>query len=85
MNIARTIRIATASIALGATALTAMPALAQDDSEQRIRKLESEVRALQRKVFPGGDGRFFEPEISSAQPANTPSVCLLYTSDAADD
>lgn len=57
-----------------ALAATSMPAAAQDNSETRIRKLESEVRALQRKVFPGGDGRYFEPEISApatTQPATT--------------
>ncbi len=41
------------------------PALAQDNEQARIRKLEAEVRALQRRVFPGGDGRYFEPEISA--------------------
>lgn len=47
------------------------PAHAQDRAEEaRIRKLEAEVRALQRKVFPGGDARFFEPQIQpGAQPA----------------
>lgn len=74
VTFARTIRLAIASSALGATALTAMPVIAQDASDQRIRKLESEVRALQRKVFPGGDGRFFEPEISSAQGGSTAVV-----------
>ena len=44
------------------------PAIAQDNDEARIRKLEAEVRALQRQVFPGGDGRYFEPDISA--PAN---------------
>ena len=39
------------------------PAIAQDNDEARIRKLEAEVRALQRQVFPGGDGRYFEPDI----------------------
>ena len=43
------------------------PALAQGNDEVRLRKLEAEVRALQRKVFPGGDGRYFEPEISAPQ------------------
>ena len=57
------------AIALAATGLTAMPAAAQDNPEARIRKLEAEVRALQRSVFPGGDGRYFEPEISSATPS----------------
>ncbi|WP_338445385.1 tetratricopeptide repeat protein [Pelagerythrobacter marensis] len=43
------------------------PALAQDGSaEARLRKLEAEVRALQRTVFPGPEGRFFQPEISGA-------------------
>ena len=55
-----------------ALAATSMPATAQDNDETRIRKLEAEVRALQRKVFPGGDGRYFEPEISS-QPAARPA------------
>ena len=56
-----------------ALAVTAMPAAAQDNSEARMRKLEAEVRALQRKVFPGGDGRYFEPQITG-QPAAQPSV-----------
>nr|WP_205763574.1 tetratricopeptide repeat protein [Pseudopontixanthobacter vadosimaris] len=49
---------------------TAVPAAAQDNAETRIRKLEAEIRALQRKVFPGADGRYFEPEITGtpAQP-----------------
>ena len=60
---------ALAMFATGVTGMTA-PALAQDeDGEARIRKLEAEVRALQRRVFPGGDGRFFEPEISSSTPS----------------
>ncbi|GGD71944.1 tetratricopeptide repeat protein [Croceicoccus mobilis] len=40
----------------------ATPAHAQDDA-QRIRKLEAEVKALQRKVFPGGSDKYFQPEI----------------------
>ena len=53
----------------GLLATSAMPAMAQDNDEARIRKLESEVRALQRQVFPGGDGRYFQPDISA--PATT--------------
>lgn len=64
---------------LAATTLATVPlapALAQDSAaEARIRKIEAEIRALQRKVFPGGDGRFFEPQIapgneSAASPAS---------------
>jgi TolA-binding protein len=61
-------------LAAGALAsLAPLPALAQDSAaeEARLRKIEAEVRALQRKVFPGGDGRFFEPQIA---PGTTPAT-----------
>jgi TolA-binding protein len=54
------------ALALGGTMLSAVPAAAQQDAEARLRKIEQEVRALQRSVFPGGDGRFFEPEVNTA-------------------
>ena len=38
-------------------------AVAQLSLEARVAKLEQEMRAVQRKAFPGGDQRFFEPEI----------------------
>lgn len=65
-------RRATGALIAGAVLATApQPALAQDRAEEaRIRKIEAEVRALQRKVFPGGDARFFEPQI---QPGSEPS------------
>lgn len=49
----------------------AAPALAQsaDALDKRVGKLESEMRAVQRKVFPGGDKRYFEPEFQPANPA----------------
>ena len=50
-------------LALVGAALSA-PAFAQSDAEGRVRKLEAEVRALQRKVFPGSDGKYFEAEIA---------------------
>ncbi len=67
----------------------ATPVVAQDLDpvrvEKRVTKLESEVRAVQRKVFPGGDPRYFEPEITapaaaapavSGTPATAPLVDL---------
>lgn len=45
-------------------------AVAQDD-EARLRKVEAELRALQRVVFPNSDGRFFTPEVSTSNPAPT--------------
>jgi hypothetical protein len=65
-----------ASVALAAATIAAapVPVFAQDSvADARIRKIESEVRALQRKVFPGGDGRFFEPQIAAGSEAATAS------------
>ena len=52
----------------------AAPAIAQGTAadaggEARIRKLEAEVRALQRQVFPGGDGKYFPPLAQPGQAA----------------
>ena len=61
-----------APLAVLALGFAALPAAAQDGStEARLKKAETEIRALQRKVFPGGDGKYFEPEVSTAQPAGT--------------
>jgi TolA-binding protein len=65
-------------ILLGATALAiSTPTLAQDANvEGRVVKLEKEMRAVQRQVFPGSSGKFFEPEIkpeTSAKPESTQS------------
>lgn len=73
---------------LGLVALALMtsaaPALAQKatnaaaDAAARIAKLEAEVKALQRQVFPGGDGKYFSPEIergvTTATPTGTPAT-----------
>jgi TolA-binding protein len=44
--------------------------------DRRVGTLESEMRAVQRKVFPGGNARFFEPEIpaQAATPAPAPET-----------
>ncbi len=64
-------RAVVASLAL-AGASVPVAALAQDAAtEARLKKAEAEIRALQRKVFPGGDGKFFEPQISPAQTTGT--------------
>ncbi len=47
------------------------PAGAQSNVEGRVGKLESEMRAVQRKVFPGGAGQYLQPEVE-AQPAQGP-------------
>lgn len=43
-----------------------LPAFAQDTTaESRLRKVEAEIRAIQRTVFPGADGKVFRPEIAA--------------------
>ncbi len=53
-----------ALVAAAVVATTPLPAIAQDNTEARLRRAEAEIRALQRTVFPGGDGQFFEPQIT---------------------
>lgn len=78
----RSTRVLAGALAVLATGLVTIPASAQDASpEARLRKLEAEVRAIQRQVFPGSDGRFFEPEVSTATPSRpgptTPSTTAV--------
>ncbi|HEV7343879.1 MAG TPA: tetratricopeptide repeat protein [Sphingopyxis sp.] len=55
-----------ATLALAAT----LPAPAQEGAiDKRVERLEKEMRAVQRSVFPGGSPTFFEGEIA---PDNTP-------------
>jgi TolA-binding protein len=72
-----------ATLAAGAVLAAAGPATAQD-TDSRLRKVESEIKALQRKVFPGPDGTYFEPEVATPngnaaprQPVGTPSTSAL--------
>jgi len=52
----------------------AAPAAAQSDPalDGRLQKIEKELRAVQRKVFPGGAGMTVEPEINPAGAAPLP-------------
>ncbi len=67
---------------LGSVALTAaVPAASQNATvEGRVVKLEKEMRAVQREVFPNGAGKFFEPEIKAGDPktatTNTSSTAV---------
>ena len=63
---------------------TATPALAQSDAlPRRVDKLEREMRAVQRKVFPGGNGQTVEPEIA-APTAPPPEIGSPATAPLAD-
>ncbi|GGB20561.1 hypothetical protein GCM10011380_07680 [Sphingomonas metalli] len=55
-----------APVLLGGVAAATLPALAAAQTgtvEARVGRLESEMRAVQRKVFPGGDGQLVQPQI----------------------
>ncbi|MGD9665699.1 MAG: tol-pal system YbgF family protein [Novosphingobium sp.] len=80
------LRFVIAAVALAGTGLVAVPQIAHAQvDDARMRKIEAEVRALQRKVFPGGDGRFFEsqpatgatPASTGLPPATTPVTDML--------
>ncbi len=86
MHPGRAVAMATLMLVLAAPAL---PVYAQDTlAEARIRKMEAEIRALQRQVFPGGSGKIFAPEITPAAPgtsavsASTPVSDILTRMDS---
>lgn len=64
----------------------AVPVLAQDSGgiDKRIGRLESEMKAVQRKVFPGGNGKYFEPEIAPVVIAAPEPIGVPATSPIAD-
>lgn len=61
---------------LSALAVSALPAAAQS-LEPRVERLEGEMRAVQRKVFPGGQ-QYVQPDITpgrtQAEPLGTPAT-----------
>jgi TolA-binding protein len=71
---------------LAATAAVALaPDLAGAQSiEGRVGKLESEMRAVQRKVFPGGAGQLLQPEIERAPQDTSPPPGASASSPVAD-
>ncbi len=54
--------------------IIATPGLAQQsDVAKRVDTLEGQMRAVQRKVFPGGNPKYFEPEFPQGQSAGAVS------------
>ena len=76
-----------AALALASGALLAASPVGAQDTDARLRKAEAEIRALQRQVFPGGDGKYFPPEVVTPNgvappqpvgaPADTPLTDVL--------
>lgn len=73
-----------AAILMGLTVPAVTPLFAQSaapkasaapvDPEMRLRRIEAEIRAMQRKVFPDGAGKTFVPEITPGQAAAAPAT-----------
>jgi TolA-binding protein len=63
------------ALVVAGTALAPQPAFAQRTTgaaiEGRVDRLEGEMRAVQRKVFPGGSGQYVQPE---NQPTNPDTI-----------
>ena len=57
---------------------------AEPPLDRRVDKLESELRAVQRKVFPGGSAKYFEPEFPEAPPPPPVTAGVPATSPIAD-
>ncbi|MEZ0498182.1 tol-pal system YbgF family protein [Sphingomonas sp. IW22] len=63
------------ALILSGAAMIAQPGAAQNVVEARVDRLEREMRAVQRKVFPGGAGQMIEPQITAPQsPLSAPGV-----------
>lgn len=81
MTLTNRARMPLAAIALGLAGSLAAPLAGQTtaakvatttaDADVRLRKVEAEIRALQRKVFPEGAGKTFVPEITPGQTTAT--------------
>ncbi|WP_112382047.1 tetratricopeptide repeat protein [Sphingomonas sp. NY01] len=54
-----------------AAALFLPTAVSAQGVEGRVTKLESEMRAVQRKVFPNGAGQYLQPDITASQAPQT--------------
>ena len=69
-------------LAIGVALLCATTARAAEPAlDTRVGSLEKQMKAVQRKVFPGGDPRFFTPDIApetvAAAPEGTPATTPL--------
>lgn len=73
-------RLMTTMVAVAALGAVTLPAAAQSGRggelgiEGRVDRLEREVRAVQRKVFPGGAGQTIEPQITAPQQQGAPGT-----------
>lgn len=64
--------------------LSSTAAVAQSNVEGRVDRLEREMRAVQRKVFPGGNGQYFPPDIAPPSSTGAPAPGSPASTPAAD-
>ncbi|WP_298172469.1 tetratricopeptide repeat protein [Novosphingobium sp.] len=71
---ALTVAILAASFTPSAFVSAAWAQAAPESTDVRLRRIESELRAVQRKVFPDGAGKTFGPEITPPATSSTPAT-----------
>ena len=64
---------AAAVVTLPMQAVSAQEATASPDISRRVDRIERELRAVQRRVFPGAQDGLFTPEVQPADPATGPA------------
>lgn len=77
-------KIACAAGLMSAVMLGQGVAFAQTDVTLRVDKLEREMRAVQRKIFPGGNNQYFTPEITAPESPAGPTPGTPATTPVAD-
>ncbi len=72
------------AILAASVVLLPVAAAAQSSLDGRVGKLESEMHAVQRKVFPGGAGQTIQPDIAAPSQVGDPSIGTPASSPLAD-
>ncbi len=76
-------RLAIIALLLAGTAAPALAQVSDSSLPGRVDRLEKEMHAVQRKVFPGGNPQYFEPQI--APPAAAPAEAGSPSNSAVND
>ncbi len=71
-NLRALLMLTTAALLIGTPTAQAQQSSSAADAARRIDRIERELRAVQRRVFPGSETGLFEPEVTPGQPVTTP-------------
>ena len=71
-NFRALLMLTTATLLIAVPSVQAQQSSSAADAARRIDRIERELRAVQRRVFPGSETGLFEPEVTPGQPVTTP-------------